>query len=118
MAGAGRIVRNSNAFARLAAPDHRSGHVVMTHTRNTIGESNNYGAQAGRARPYMLEPPMALHDHAWNIGNTLKFQHILGIIRRAPPGKGFEFSGRPERGSGALGEPKPWCQIVPKRILN
>ena len=49
--GADRIVGMSNVFDRLPAPGHRSGRDVMAHTRKTFGDSNNYGAHAGRTRP-------------------------------------------------------------------
>ena len=51
LAGACRIVGISNVFARLSAPGHRSGRVVMAQTRKTLGDSNNSGAHEGRIRP-------------------------------------------------------------------
>ena len=37
LAGACRIVGISNVFARLSAPGHRPGRVVMAQTRKTLG---------------------------------------------------------------------------------
>ena len=51
LAGANRIVGISDVLARLEAPGQRSEHVVITQTRNTLDNSNNYGAQPGRVRP-------------------------------------------------------------------
>ena len=57
LAGAGRIVGISKVFARVSAPGHRSGRVVMAQTRNTNGGSNNPGVHASRTSTYMLESP-------------------------------------------------------------
>ena len=54
-----------------AAPDHRSRRGVITQTRKTVGNSNNYGAHAGRTRQNRLESPIVLHGYAWNIEKRL-----------------------------------------------
>ena len=79
LAGACRIVGISNVFARLSAPGHRSGRVVMAQTRKTLGDSNNSGAHAGRIRPYMLEPQwfcmvmLGILETIGNSNNSLVF---------------------------------------------